>query len=279
MASRYALSEKKIAKWTEAGRGLGEGPAYKPWITIHDLSSKGRATRMHGVTAGREHHFLSDLEYAFGMQCDWDERVVDMREQYPLDRIETMAIASDIGVRHPLVNGCHPVMTTDLLLDLEVDGHRSQLAVAIKYVAELEDPKKSVKVIEKLELERRYWRDRGVAWALMTEREIPKHRCETYRTLVRCRDFEGLVAPTRGTWEERAAIVAAALPAGRGTLAAFCKDVDSAHGWPSGDALAMVWHLAATRSVSFDLDAGLDPRRPLAQLSLMEPMASEAMAA
>ena len=268
MPSRYAMTEKKIATFDKQGRGKGRGSSYKSWLTIQDLSSKGRVARAWSQTARREHHYFSDLEYALGLECDWNPAVIDLREQFPLPRSATLAIAEDIGVKHPRDRDCHIVMTTDLVVDLKVAGVTTMLAISVKYKNDLEG-KGAPRVFEKLEIERRYWRQQGVAWTLMTESEILKDRSETYRRLRQYHDFAGLKPPPSGTWLERAALVDDALRAvRRGTLAAFCEKLDIQNGWESGDALAMIWHLVANRRADFDLAKGLDVRGPLSQLSV-----------
>ena len=38
---RYRVTEANIAKKLEEGLGTGTGSSFKPWLTIHDLSSHG----------------------------------------------------------------------------------------------------------------------------------------------------------------------------------------------------------------------------------------------
>ena len=62
MASRYGFDEAKIARFRKEGRGEGFGADYKPWLTARDVPSRGRSHRVLGVTTGRVHHLLSDIE-------------------------------------------------------------------------------------------------------------------------------------------------------------------------------------------------------------------------
>jgi hypothetical protein len=60
-------------------------------------------------------------------------------------------------------------MSSDFLID--IDGNKeTQFAIQVKYVNDLKDKR----VIEKLEIERRYWEQKGISWYLVTERNIPK---------------------------------------------------------------------------------------------------------
>ena len=47
------------------GRGKGDGVNYKPWLTIHDVASKGCCVRVLGRTVPRIFQLLSYLEMCF----------------------------------------------------------------------------------------------------------------------------------------------------------------------------------------------------------------------
>ncbi len=40
---------KKMKKWIDEGRGLGEGSEYLPWITVNDFPSNGIVSRELGL--------------------------------------------------------------------------------------------------------------------------------------------------------------------------------------------------------------------------------------
>jgi len=111
-----SFDEAKIAHFTKEGRGIGCGADYKPWLTVQDVPSTGREHRVFGVKTGRIHHLLSDIE--------WCEGVLDIREQFPLDREATGRNAESIGVRHPqdVVSKVPMVMTADFVVDVARDG-------------------------------------------------------------------------------------------------------------------------------------------------------------
>ena len=103
MAKRKRLfTEASALKLWKEGRGQGEGSDYKPWLYIHDVASKGLVTRIQGWKHQREHHLLSNGEFAYFYQLEWSEQVVDIREQFPLWPIEeTQEIAGRLGIKHP----------------------------------------------------------------------------------------------------------------------------------------------------------------------------------
>jgi hypothetical protein len=74
---RYGFDEAKIARFEKEGRGQGQRAAYRPWLTIRDVPSRGWSHRLQGMTTGRTHHFLSDIECHLFYLLDWSDRVVD----------------------------------------------------------------------------------------------------------------------------------------------------------------------------------------------------------
>lgn len=173
MAKRkYGWTEAKVHKYLKEGRGKGELENYKPWLNIQDVPSIGRVHRLNGWKTAREHHLLSDLEYNYLCFCDWADNVIDIREQFPLDREVTLKIADEIGLKHPLdINTKTPiVMTTDFFLTIREGSSINYRARTLKFEKELNDKR----VIEKFEIERVYWSRLGIEWAIVTEKEISK---------------------------------------------------------------------------------------------------------
>ena len=84
------------------GRGKGYGKDYQPWLTIQEVPSLGRRSRVHGWKTGRLHHTLSDHEIDYLYLLEWADDVIDIREQFPLIDLEVaQTIASDMGVKYP----------------------------------------------------------------------------------------------------------------------------------------------------------------------------------
>lgn len=173
----------KLNRWIKEGRGQGEGESYKPWLTIQDFPSMGRATRVFGWTTHRIHHFFSDSQLKYFYLLDWDEKVIDIREHYALLDLETvLQDISDLRLekfidkksKEPFV-----LTTTFLITILNSDGQKSHSARSIKYASELN--KKST--IEKLEIERRYWKAQGIDWAIVTNKDINSIRAKNVEWL------------------------------------------------------------------------------------------------
>lgn len=161
--------DARSQKWIKQGRGTSAGKEYHPWLTVRDLPSAGRSHRVFGFQTQRTHHLLSDLELAAFFLFDWNPRVTDIREQYPLRLEDTVEIAEQVGIRHPEMRGHKQIMSSDFLLDIN-DPASSKMAVQVKSSSDLTD----CRTVEKLEIERRYWERKEIPWYLLTEKQIPK---------------------------------------------------------------------------------------------------------
>lgn len=158
----YQDYEKALSK----GVGIGHAENYQPWFRAQDVKSNGNRSVIFGLTTRRKHHFLSSIESDFFYLAEFNDSVVDIREQFPLFPLSlTRQIAEYIGVQHPLVKGIPGkdssvlnVMTTDFVLTMrKADGSFRYKAVAVK-------PDKLIpaREAEKLEIERLFWTLLGV---------------------------------------------------------------------------------------------------------------------
>ncbi|MDH2201244.1 TnsA endonuclease N-terminal domain-containing protein [Ectopseudomonas oleovorans] len=163
------LNQAQIDRRLKEGRGQGHGPDYKPFIYTRDVSSLGRSHRLPGSKTRRLHHLLSDLELAIFLTLDWSFHVTDIREQFPMRVDDTVRIAEEFGLPHGHYQSTPQVLTSDFLVDFD-DPKRPTVAIQAKYSADLQRPE----VIERLELERRYWQEKGIPWVIVTEREVSR---------------------------------------------------------------------------------------------------------
>jgi hypothetical protein len=160
------FTEELIQKRIAEGYGQGELENYKPWLTVNDVtSSNSRAHKVFSWKINRIHHLLSDNEFNYFVCLEWLDEVIDIREQYPLDRAKTIPIAERIGIKHPFQDGTHYVMSTDFLITLH-DG--KNYARTFKPANDLENES----VIKKFQIEQIYWQEEGVDWGVVTETEL-----------------------------------------------------------------------------------------------------------
>ena len=153
------------------GFGIGEKEHYRPWIRIPDFASHGVSAAIPGITIKRIHEVLSGIETRAFLLAEFNRSVIDIREQFPLFPVDHLiALAERAGIVYPYISGTPYVLTTDLLLTMEVEGKISYVAVAVKPTEALR--KKSV--LDNLELERLWWNSLGIQWVLATEIDLPE---------------------------------------------------------------------------------------------------------
>ena len=170
---RRRWNQSVYEKYISEGRGQGECREYKPWIRVQDFASRGIVSRIYSPKTERIHHLLSNNELYYFYLAEWSDKVTDIREQFPLSDVESaMRIAASAGIAYPTdkTSGFPYVMTCDFMLTT-INGLKAR---TIKQVTELTNPR----VVEKLEIERRYWARIGVDWKIVTDRDIdvPKAR-------------------------------------------------------------------------------------------------------
>jgi hypothetical protein len=172
--SPYYSSNPKIRKFIKEGRGQGVGTDYIPWVKTHEFSSKGRATRIMGVKIPRIFHLQSDNQYRAFLSFEYNSLISDIRESFPLlDFMEVIDYKEDLRfdkfvdkeTREPFV-----ITTSFVLTVKEPDGNERFVARAVKNTSEL-----NRKVTwEKLEIERRYWKSKGIEWKVITDKQLPR---------------------------------------------------------------------------------------------------------
>lgn len=262
---RYSFDEGRIARFIAEGRGSGVGADYKPWLTVQDVPSSGRTHRPRGLKTGRVHQLLSDIERDLFYILDWSAAVIDIREQFPLDRAATQSIAERLGITHPRDARTKTplVMTTDFLCDAMRDGRRVQIARSVKPAKELE----TARVVETQEIERRYWLERGVDWGIVTDADIPETYAANIGHVHKYASVDDLTQPYPGFYAEIAALVAREVPTRSYlTLHQFCAEMDLRWNLPQATTLLLIRHLIATRSLVCDMTLPFDYNAPLTWL-------------
>ncbi|GIX59796.1 TnsA endonuclease N-terminal domain-containing protein [Bacillus cereus group sp. RP29] len=249
-----------IEKNLKDGRGQGLGVDYKPWVTIQDVPSLGRATRLKGVKIPRRFEFLSDLERNYFYLLECSDLVVDIREQYPLLPIEeTIVIADELGIKHPAnpKTGEPIVMTTDFLVTISKNQQHQHLARTLKYKDELMNKR----VLEKFEIERVYWERQDINWGIVTELEIPKEMAHNIAFVHGYADLfaiEGFEEVTAYGIEDMSIYFIKKLLAKDQTVKQIAKEFERDFGMVVGCGLSLFKHLIMTKAIEMDLLEKLD---------------------
>ncbi len=249
-----------IDKKLKDGRGQGIGIDYKPWVTIQDVPSLGRATRLKGIKVPRQFEFLSDLERNYFYLLEYSHLVIDIREQYPLLPIEeTIVIAEELGIKHPTdpKTGELVVMTTDFLVTVNKNSNHQHLARTLKYKDELMNER----VLEKFEIERVYWERRDIDWGIVTELEIRKemaHNISFVRSYTDLSVIEGFEEVTAFDIEDMSIYFIKNLLAEEKSVKQIAKGFERDFGMISGCGLSLFKHLVITKAIEIDLYTKLD---------------------
>lgn len=172
--AKIQWSKEKLQRYLKEGKGQGVGKDYIPWHFTYNYSSRGRASRIFGLKTGRIHHLHSDNQYRAFLLFEFNSKVVDIRESFPLLDIDEVIDDkedlrfdrfTDRETKEPYV------LTTNFLLTVKgANGDEEEIARTIKNTSEL---KRKI-TFEKLEIERRYWQNKGVDWKIITEKQLPR---------------------------------------------------------------------------------------------------------
>ena len=173
MRGRRFKTQADIERYIEQGYGQGEGRDYQPWLRVQDVPSRGRSRKVSGSKVDRVYHLLSDLEFAYFLTLEFSERVIDIREQYPILPVEeAQDIAASLGIKYPNYPGTKVpfVLTTDFLVTyLGEDGQPRLAARTVKYEEDLSPSPELEWTLQKLEIERWFWMNRGSDWLVVTD--------------------------------------------------------------------------------------------------------------
>lgn len=241
------LTQVQIDRRIKEGRGQGQGQDYKPFIYTRDVSSLGRSHRLLGNKTSRLHHLLSDLELAIFLTLDWSSSVTDIREQFPMRVEDTVVIAEELGLPHGRFQGAPQILTSDFLVDFD-DPQRPTVAIQAKYSADLQKPE----VIQRLELERRYWQEKGIPWAIVTEREVSKGAFANIQWLYPAQSEDDLSLDDLEQYQQLFLHEFQRQPGRK--LTAIAQGLDIAGQLETGQALYWLRQLLARHCFLFDID-------------------------
>ena len=254
---RRSWSRDTFKKYLKEGRGQGHGKEYMPWLTIHDFPSQGRSTRAPGWKTERVQHFLSDHEVRYFYLLEWSDSVTDIREQFPLIEYEiAQEIAKDMGIKYPIddASGFPYILTTDFLISIFSNGKTIEIARTVKPAKDLE----STRVIEKFELERRYWTAKGVDWGIVTEHEIPRVLAKNIEVIHPSYKLEATPEMDVPNLLLLARTLKERLRTANGSISGVTTKLDNDMNLSMGTSLLLFKHLVARKEILLDMSKRLD---------------------
>jgi len=247
---RRPKSYEDYEKYLIKGVGLGHLQDYQPWLRVQDVKSHGNRSVVLGVKTMRKHHFMSSIESEFFYQAEFNDDVIDIREQFPLLPLNlTDQIASHIGVEHPLVKGIKGlpvlyVMTTDFLLTLKkADGEIKYKAFAVK-----PDGIPTPRVAEKLEIERLFWAMHDIEFKIYVGSELNRIRSKNISWATSAIRMDTAIHESLPCQE-----VVSALPPGDYSVESLCSSIScELHVEPS-DIMTILQVIIAKKLILVDL--------------------------
>ena len=273
--AKIKWSEEKILSLQAEGRGKGTGANYQPWVKVTDLSSLGNSRRVFSHKTGRVHHLLSDVEWAVFLLLEFAPDVVDIREQYPLEREDTLSVAAQLGIKHPVYPSTDvpTVMTVDFLVTRERRGVLGLEAFGCKRSsADIENPR----ALEKLEIERSQMNGCDIPYHLVLHSTLPMAKVKNIEWIRSAELKQGELEPFPGYFHEHCQRVAAEL--GNHTracsLAEYCDTYEARSGAMPGTGLRAVKMLLQRRDIVTDLG---EPDLAAAPVSMFRPAAKRAL--
>lgn len=213
------------------------------------------------------HHVLSKLERKYFYVLEWSKIVTDIREQYPLlPFVDTLAIAKQLAFDHPAIPNKDDsktldpiVMTTDFLITVLIDGKRVELARTVKYATDLQSPR----VLQKLEIERRYWEARQINWGIVTEHDIPIVLSDNVELLYPYRYMDEDSRYSGMELYSAATVLTKSVQESTSSLRHVALDCDSTLGFEPGTSLSVAYFLIANRLWEIDMYVPIQPGKRL----------------
>jgi len=245
--------EYKKQKRILSGRGQGVGSEYQPWLTVQDFPSMGRVSRIYGWKTKRIHHLFSDIQTKYFYLLEFEDSVVDIRENYPLLDIDSTIKEKedlDFELFTDKESQTPYVITTSFLITLRYkNGDLKYAARSIKAASELEKKK----TLEKLEIERRYWNEKNIEWGIVTQKQIPKQLVKNIEWVHSSKnDYE-----ERGLTEKEVQLMCGALKDNiirrNEVVAKILSEFDFEYNYQSGTGLYLFKYLIASKKLTVDM--------------------------
>lgn len=166
--------DSTLKRFTQEGRGAGEGKEYKPWLQVQDVKSRGRSTRIFSQKTQRVMHLLSDLQLHYYYLLEFDGAVIDIREHYPLLDLHEQNLPFDAKLQKKLFNAKtnvpHVFTTTFYVTKVNAKGEPYYEARVVKSSSELDKPA----TIERLQIIYSYFNKKEIDFGIVTEKDINK---------------------------------------------------------------------------------------------------------
>ncbi len=182
---------------------------------------------------------------------EWSEEVIDIREQFPLLPLEkTLFIAQRLGIRHPIdPKTKHPiVMTADMVLTVKKGDDVGFIAHSIKPIGKL-----NRRTIEKMQIEKQFFKEIGIEWSLITEQQINYDLVKNVEWLHSAKFLNSLSQINKELVNEMQFSLYNAISQSNKPLANLTLALDEEYSLSKGTSIQIVKHLIANRYWIIDM--------------------------
>ena len=159
---------------------------YEPLIKVW---SGPKGTRRHffsGIKSERSHHFLSDGEKRLGLVREAQPATISFYEQFPLYDLKLcIDLSVEMGIKYPVdKDGEACVLSSDLFCT-EVNFETGEIIKVARtykpiaaFLTETKHPISVTRTLQKLELEKRYYKEKGISFHIETDLNISKNHAD-----------------------------------------------------------------------------------------------------
>jgi len=257
------MTEEKIRQLQKEGRGKGTLDQYLPWILANEFSSKGNTHRIFGHKTGRVHDLFSNVERNLFMLLEFTPDVIDIREQYPLTREDTVSLAAEMGIKHPTYpqTKIPTVMTCDFLVTRLRNDKETIEAFNCKRAEDAND----LRAIEKLEIQRRYFNGCGIAHHLVFHSMLPENKIKNIKWIRSAVIKPGEIEPYPNYFKEHCSRFSYELSRTSSSLslAAYCQNYDERTGAQLGTGLRVIRMLLLSQEIVTNMTEPDLPNAPI----------------
>jgi hypothetical protein len=189
----------------------------------------------------------------------WEDAVTDIREFYPLFNMEEIIRDKrgiDFNKFADKESGAKYVFTTTFLVTYKNDENKDCfLARSVKSADELE--KKYI--VEKFEVERRYWESKGIDWGLITQKDIPIAKSKNIEWVYSSLD-EGVMA--ENTKYELSQLLLVNLNSSSNSVRTITTSFDKNYNLEAGTGLFLFKYLIANKTIAVNMNEKINVNLP-----------------
>ena len=161
------MREKSDSSKHKEGRGIISGDSYAAWRRASEAKSIGTSVMLYDPIAKRSVSLLSQGEKRVYWVLRASSNVVDIYEQFPMNKAEVDQICKKYGI--PVYR---KVLSTDFLVHMADDTYRAISVKPDRQIFADKDSRSYAKLINRQGVEQVYWESHGIPWDIIYSEDI-----------------------------------------------------------------------------------------------------------